>query len=168
LVPLATTRAAPVAVGGLVILAFGAHTLAAGLRQTSPGVHFAPAFEAESGQTRFVGRGYAEPSTVFYSERTWTMTDRDEELAQEIARPGPLVVTRVAREADPLDFVARPAPRWREYPVPAALAGGPGWKVSRFEGLNPGRSRWQTIEVWTRTAESSTPFLAGDTTKVRD
>jgi hypothetical protein len=97
--------------------------------------------------TRFVGYGVAEPSLVFYSGRHWTFADTPETLAIEMAKPGPLVVLTLVREADPLGFFTGNV-RWRDEPRPPELT--TGGVETEFSGFSPGRSRWQVVREWRR------------------
>jgi len=131
---------------GVVGVAAGGATMAAGLRAVAPSIRVAGQIAAAPTGARRVGFGFAEPSLVFYGGSRWTFVETGAELAAEIARPGPVIVVALVREGDPLGFFTGKM-RWHDGLTPAGLE---GWKTTDCSGMNLGRTRWQELRIYQR------------------
>ncbi len=134
------------AAGSLLSVAAGTFFLAGGLRASSLAVNASTGWKNLPAATRFVGYGFGEPSLVFYSGRHWTFADTPEALAAELAKPGPVVVLTLVREAKPLGFFSGNL-RWREGPGLPPLPAG---HEQEHAGFNPGSTSWQIVREWRR------------------
>jgi 4-amino-4-deoxy-L-arabinose transferase-like glycosyltransferase len=130
-------------VAGMLAVAGGSLALGHYARQVHPAVHFAADWRALSADTRLVGYDFSEPSLVFYSGRSWIFPSDEEQLAAEIAKPGPMVVVTVVKECDPV-LLLLGRERWRDKEQPAGLG---SWTHEDYAGLNFGRTRWQVLRV---------------------
>ncbi len=135
-------------VGGLGVVA-GSTLMALGLRSASLSIALPTRWTDAPAETRFIGAGFTEPSLVFYSHRLWLNDLTPEEFAQEVAKPGPLVVVSVDRQIDPIHLLTG-LDRWRIQAAPPSAVTQPGWTRQTLTGFNPGRTRWQELSVWRR------------------
>jgi 4-amino-4-deoxy-L-arabinose transferase-like glycosyltransferase len=131
---------------GLVAVAGGSMVLGHFARQIHPAVHHSAQWRALSPGTRLVGYDFSEPSLVFYAGRSWVFPSDAEQLAAEIAKPGPMVVVALVKECDPALLLIGHE-RWRDKVLPPALE---TWPHEDYTGLNFGRTRWQVLRIYRR------------------
>lgn len=136
------------AILGVVLVGVGAHRMGTGLRAINPAVAMSGQWHGVPADSRYLGWGFAEPSLVFYSGVKWSFPGTSAELAESIAKPGPVVIVVMESECDPLGFFTGRL-NWRDQPAPAGLAES-AQRHRTFEGLNLGRFRWQRISIWAR------------------
>ncbi|MEZ6015047.1 MAG: glycosyltransferase family 39 protein [Planctomycetota bacterium] len=148
------------AAGALVLFAGATEGLGRSLRACHATLAVARALVDVPNGARLVTVNFAEPSLVFYSHLRLEPTDSaglaalTADADPTSAVGGPAALVTLAREARIEGaLLGSGALTWRVPEGVEALHAhlfNAGWRASRVAGFNPGRSRWQELDVWLR------------------
>ena len=139
--------------GGLLLLAAGAHCLGKGLRVQHPVIALQPTFATLPENARCAYWGFSEPSIVFYSKKFWNAKARSAEDVQDLLDSGSydLIVTLETELKPDRWFQAKylgKELKMKDRRADLDTIQAPGYEVAKVEGLNIPHGSWVVLRTY--------------------
>ena len=139
----------------VIVIGFSAFSLGAGFRMVSPAVKLSALFHELPEDTKYLGYIFKEDSLVFYSRNKWLMTDRFEDAAAAVDKPGPVLLVMLMHEVRLDDYInavfsGKTVDKERkigEYRSEVDTFSPPGFSEIDISGANFGRTSWVNLKV---------------------